>query len=69
MMTDGNWTSRGDYFVIYKNIESLCCIPETIIILQVNYTLIKKKTRKSTVIIFFLALQQLKDIKDMLSVI
>ena len=28
-MTDGNWTSRGDYFVIYKNIESLCCIPET----------------------------------------
>ena len=56
-MTDGNWTSRGDYFVIYKNIESLCCIPETIIILQVNYTLIKKKTRKSTVIIFFLALQ------------
>ena len=29
--------------IIYKNIESLCCTPETNKILQINYTSIKKK--------------------------
>ena len=29
--------------IIYKNFESLCCTPETNIILQINYTSIKKK--------------------------
>ena len=24
-----NWTYCGDYFVIYTNIESLCCTPKT----------------------------------------
>ena len=33
MVTDGNYTYHGDYFVIYKNIESLCCAPGTNIIL------------------------------------
>ena len=28
-MTDGNQAYSGDHFVMYKNIESLCCIPET----------------------------------------
>ena len=30
---DGNYNSCGDHFVTYKNIESLCCTPETNIIL------------------------------------
>ena len=32
-MTDGNYTHSGDHSVMYKNIESLCCTPETYIIL------------------------------------
>lgn len=35
-------TDCGDHFVMYKNMESACCIPETKVILYVNYTLIKK---------------------------
>ena len=42
MVTDGNQTYRGDHFILCKNIESLCCIPETNIILPVNYTSIKQ---------------------------
>ena len=29
--------------IIYKNTESLCCTPETNVILQINYTSIKNK--------------------------
>ena len=42
MVTDGNWTC-GDYFIMYNNIESLCHIPKTNIILYVKYNSIKKK--------------------------
>ena len=42
-MTDDIQTYRGDPFVMYKNIESLCCIPETNIICQFQ----KKKRNKN----------------------
>lgn len=32
---------RGDHFVMYLNVESLCYIPETNMTLYVNYTSIK----------------------------
>ena len=32
----GNWSYSGDHFVTYKNIKSICCIPESNIILYVN---------------------------------
>ena len=28
MVAGDNWTYRGDHFVMYKNIKSLCYIPE-----------------------------------------
>lgn len=43
MATDGNQTYCGDHFVVYKIIESRSCTPKTNIILQVNFTSIKKK--------------------------
>ena len=30
-----------DYFMLYTNVKSLCCILETILILYFNYILIK----------------------------
>ena len=38
---------HGDHFVMFKNIKSLCCTPETDIILlsHLYYTLIKKRER------------------------
>ena len=36
-MTDVNQTSYGDHFAIYANTESICFIPETNIIIYVNY--------------------------------
>ena len=36
-------TNCGDHFTICTNIGSLCCIPETNIMLYVDYTSIKKK--------------------------
>ena len=44
-MTDINQTYCGDCFAIYTNIESLCCIPENIM-LYGNHTSIKKATMK-----------------------
>ena len=40
---DGNWTDCGDYFIMHKNIESLCSIPETNIMPHVKYNLQKYK--------------------------
>lgn len=37
MVTDGDSTYRGDHFVMYANVESLCYTPETNIISNVNY--------------------------------
>ena len=43
MWHDGcNYTYSGDHFTLYRNIESLCCTPETNT-LYVNYTSIKIK--------------------------
>ena len=36
MVKNSNWTYCGDHFIMYKNVESLCHIPETNIILYVN---------------------------------
>ena len=41
------WTYWGDYFTTYTNIESLCCAPETTIMLHVNG--IKKNTHTQIV--------------------
>ena len=41
MVTDGNQTFCGDHFAVYPNTESLCCTPETNIMLYANYTSIK----------------------------
>ena len=45
MVTDGYETYCGDQFIMYINIESLCCIPKTNTILYANYTSIKKKRK------------------------
>ena len=37
MLTDYNQTYPGDYFEMYKNTKSLCCVTGTNILLQVNY--------------------------------
>ena len=47
MGTDVNWTYCGDHFNIYTNIESLCCTPETNVMLYVNFTSIKKYNREN----------------------
>ena len=42
MVKSGNYTYHGDHFVIYKNIKSLCCTPETDIMLKLNFNLKQK---------------------------
>ena len=37
MVTDGKKTYCGGHFAICANIESVCCTPETNIVLYVNY--------------------------------
>ena len=37
MMTDDNQTYYDDDFEVYRNIKSLCCVPKTNMVLQVNY--------------------------------
>jgi len=44
MVKDGNWTYCCENFIVNKNIESLCCTPETNIILYVKYNNEKGKT-------------------------
>ena len=40
MVIDGYWTC-GDHFVMYLIVRSLCCTPETNLILYINYISIK----------------------------
>ena len=42
MVTDGNQIYCDDHFAKYASAKSLCCIPETSIILYVSYTSLKK---------------------------
>lgn len=37
-VTDGNQTHHGDHIIRYEKVESLCCTPETYIILCISYT-------------------------------
>lgn len=36
-LADVNQTYRGDHFTVHASIKSLCCVPETKIMLYVNY--------------------------------
>lgn len=42
MVTENNYTNRGEHFVMYITVRLLCHTPETNI-LYVNYTSIKNK--------------------------
>ena len=42
MVTDGYQTCCDDHFIMYLIVRSLCCTPETNIILYINYTSIKR---------------------------
>ena len=46
MVTDFKETYCDYQFIIYINIESLCCIPESNIMLYLNYISIKKVVDK-----------------------
>ena len=37
-VTDNNYTYGGEHCIIYRNVKSLCCIPEANITLWVNST-------------------------------
>ena len=41
MVTDVTGLTVSDHFTIYTNIKSLCCTPETKIMLYIKYTSIK----------------------------
>lgn len=43
MVTDGNCTYCGEYFIMYTNVKSLCYTPETNLILCQLYFKWKKK--------------------------
>ena len=45
MVTDAYETYHGDKFVMYINVKSLCCAPETIIVCQLYYYSMKKDGR------------------------
>ena len=45
MVTVSNEMVHDDHFVIYRNIESLCCVSETNVILYVNYISVKRKEK------------------------
>ena len=40
IVTNGNWTQCGNYFIMYKNIKPLCCTYETNITLYVKHNLV-----------------------------
>ena len=42
MMVDGNLRYFSDHFIMFKNLELLCCTPGTNMILCVNYNSKKK---------------------------
>ena len=44
-----NQTHCGEHFKIYTNVKSLCCTPETNIILYVNYASKKKVCAKENI--------------------
>ena len=45
MVMDVKWTYCGDHFSVYTNIEWLCFMPETNILLYVSYTSIFKNIK------------------------
>lgn len=42
MVTDENYNGCGGHFIMYINVELLCCTPEGSIILYASYTPIEK---------------------------
>lgn len=52
MVSDGRLIYHGNHFVMYINVESQCCTPESNTILYINY--ISKKAEKFfNILIFF----------------
>lgn len=49
MVTGDNDTYPPEHLVMYIIVKSICCTPETNIILHVSYTVIKKVKRKHLV--------------------
>ena len=47
--TDGKYTYCGDHFGVCANVESLCCTPETNIMLQVNYSSFKERKENCSI--------------------
>ena len=45
MVPDDNQIYHGDHFEMYRNIDSLCCVTQTNVVLQINYTS-KTNTKK-----------------------
>lgn len=41
METDGNYTYWDKHFIMYIMVKSVCCTPETNMLLDVNHTSIK----------------------------
>ena len=67
MVTDGDQTSCGDHFEMDTNVVMLCCIPETNIMLCVNYISKTQKTKSSLYLsIKSRAMKVLKEIIDTL---
>ena len=42
LVTDGSYAC-GEHSITFRDVESLCCIPETKVMLRVNYTQFFKK--------------------------
>lgn len=53
MLTDGSYIYGGDHFIMYINVESVCCTPETNTILYINCTSIKINKTKFKIITIF----------------
>lgn len=45
MVTEGNYTYCDEHFIMFIIVDSLCCTPETNILLYVNYTSLLKNEK------------------------
>lgn len=54
MVMKRNYTFRGNYYIMYTEVELLCCIFETYIALYTNFSSIKRITFIKYWVFFFL---------------
>ena len=45
MVTNGNYAYYGEHFVMYRIVKSLCCTPETNVVLYLTVLQLKIKKR------------------------